>query len=119
MANPTIFTSKVKYPEINKKEKNKLSFRNNIINIYKKELRKTHREQLATKRKLEYITVKNEMEIANLKYRKYKTRSENVKKECDLKIKSLQQEILNFENKVKELQAVKRQIAFAVASDNL
>lgn len=95
-----------------------LSFRNSIEDIYKKEFRKIHRAELAKRRKLEYIKVKNEAEIASLKFRRHKTRSENVKKECDDLIAKLQREISEIQSEIKHAQTAKRNIAFALATNN-
>ncbi|MNH66485.1 hypothetical protein D3C73_185160 [compost metagenome] len=95
-----------------------IDFRCKIEDIYKREFRKTHRLELAKRRRIEFVKAKNEAEIANLKYRKLKTRSQNVRNECDTRIVELQQEIEMMDEDIKSIQAAKRNIAYALASNN-
>lgn len=106
------------YEDLRESEVQFLPFRKSVENIYKKELRKIHRSEMATIRKLNYLVSKNEVEIAQLKFRKFKTRSHTVKTECDKMIVKLSQEIWELDSKVKHIQMDKRRVAYAIASES-
>ncbi|QNR65364.1 hypothetical protein IAQ67_15830 [Paenibacillus peoriae] len=103
---------------IDRDNRQSIGFRDKVIDLYKKELRKTHRLEFARRRKSEILEAKNEAEIAALKFKRITTRSENVKKECNNKIAKLQNEIWNYKKEIKDLQTQKRNIAFAIATNN-
>jgi hypothetical protein len=87
-----------------------------IENLYKKELRKTERNEQATKRKLEHEKYRVEAEIGVLKYRAYRTRSKTVKELCKSEIVKLQKQIDILENDLKSHQMNKRELARAMAT---
>lgn len=103
---------------IDRDNRQSIGFRDKVVDLYKKELRKTHRLEMARRRKVEFIEAKNEAEIAILKFKRLTTRSENVKKECNNKIAKLQNEIWNYKKEIKDIQTQKRNIAFAIATNN-
>ncbi|WP_339304262.1 hypothetical protein NST33_17710 [Paenibacillus sp. FSL L8-0435] len=100
------------------KEHKKITFRDRVEELYKKEFRKIHRTELAKRKKIQYSKAKNEAEIAALKYKQLITRSENVKEMCVKRIKELQNEILHEENIIKDVQVLKRSVAYAIATGN-
>ncbi|RPK31739.1 hypothetical protein EDO6_02366 [Paenibacillus xylanexedens] len=73
---------------------------------------------MAKRKKAEELSIKYEAEIAVLKYKKYKTRSENVRIECDNLIASLENELAAINKDIKETQSEKRHIAIAIATNN-
>lgn len=93
-----------------------LALRSSIEGIYKKEFRKIHRLEMAKRRKFNDIVFSNELEIAPLRLRKHKTRSERVKIECDKRIQELKNEIWTKDNEIKNIQMTKRDIAYAIAT---
>ncbi|MEJ3719290.1 hypothetical protein WGM54_14820 [Paenibacillus polymyxa] len=103
---------------IDRDNRQSIGFRNKVVELYKKELRKIHRLEIARRRKTEVLEAKNEAEIAALKYKRLRTRSENVKKECNNIIANLHNEIWNMKKEIKDIQAQKRNIAFAIATNN-
>lgn len=87
-----------------------------IEQMYLKEFRKADRSERSKNKRLEYIRLKNDAEIATLKYRAYKTRSHNVKNECESLIVKLQNEIRQCEYDIKNAESNKRKIARAIAT---
>lgn len=104
--------------EIDRDNRQHISFRTKVKEIYKKEFRKMHRLEQTKRKKVELVRLKNEAEIAVLKYKRYMTRSNNVKKDCNEKIAALQSEITNIKNEVKMIQSEKRHVAIAIATNN-
>ncbi|MET3209639.1 UNVERIFIED_CONTAM: hypothetical protein ABIC26_002586 [Paenibacillus sp. PvR008] len=104
--------------EIERDNREHIPFRDKIKDIYKKEFRKLHRFEFSRRKKLELAKAKNEAEVAALKYKKVRTRSENVRKECDDKIANLEYEILLMTNEIKDAQIAKKNIAYAIATNN-
>ncbi len=67
-------------------------------------------------KKLEYIKLKSDMEVSTLKYKKYKSRSKEVKIECDKQIVNYLTIVRTLENDIKKIQMNKREIANAIAT---
>lgn len=93
-------------------------FHDKIVKMYNTEFRKLQRKELAIKRKLKYIVAECEAQIASLKLRKLKTRSDNVKSECESEIVKLNNQIWAINQSLKEVQIKKREIAFVIATEN-
>ncbi|PZT52208.1 hypothetical protein [Paenibacillus silvae] len=104
--------------DIERDNREHISFRDKVVDFYKKELRKIHRSEMAKRKKAEELSIKYEAEIAVLKYKKYKTRSENVRIECDNLIESLENELATINKDIKDTQSEKRHIAIAIATNN-
>lgn len=95
-----------------------IGFRDKVSDLYKKEFRKIHRLELTKRKKNVFSKAKNEAEIAALKYKSLITRSQNVKNDCERRIAELKNEILLEESEVKGLQDLKRNVAYAIATEN-
>jgi hypothetical protein len=93
-----------------------IPFRPKIEKIYKTEFRKLHRTERSLLRKIESTSIKNDMEIGILRYKKFKTRSQNVKKECDSRIKKLEEEKKSLDSELKKTKRIKMKVAFALAT---
>lgn len=87
-----------------------------IEKMYFKEFRKADRYEQTKINKLQFLRLKNEAEIAHLKFRIFKTRSKNVRSECETMIVKLQNEIKECEIEIKQIETKKRQIARAIAT---
>jgi hypothetical protein len=93
-----------------------VGLRSKIESMYQKEFRKVDRLEKARLNKLKLLELKNGAEVAVLKLRIFKTRSQNVKNECLLMIDSLQNEIEQCRNEIEQAKIHKRQIAKAIAT---
>ncbi|ALS22105.1 hypothetical protein [Paenibacillus naphthalenovorans] len=87
-----------------------------VKNLYEKEFRKVDRIERSMLRRMEHLKLKTEAEISALKYRKYKTRSKNVKEECEKMIANLNNQVNDLDLKIKNIQNNKREIARAYAT---
>lgn len=86
-----------------------------IKELYDKELRKKGREERAKNRKMEHLKIKSELEIAQLRYRKFRTRSHNVKIDCENKIRSIEENIKSQEEELSEVQKDIRKLTQVLA----
>lgn len=104
--------------EIERDNRRFISFRDKVADFYKKEFRKIHRSEMAKRKKVEELTIRYQAEIAVLKYKKFKTRSDNVRIECDNLIANLENELADAYKEIKDTQSEKRHIAIAIATSN-
>ncbi|MFE6075589.1 hypothetical protein ACFVQB_14050 [Paenibacillus sp. NPDC057886] len=103
--------------EVDTVKRNKqIGFRSKVEELYKKEFRKIHRTESSKRKQMKYSKAKNEAEIAALRYKQLVTRSENVREACAKRIVELQNEILIKENEIKDMQVLKRSVAYAIAT---
>lgn len=86
-----------------------------VKQLFEKEFRKLNRAEKAKLGKLELHNHEVEAEIAELKLRIYKTKSESVKLACQARIASLNTRLGELNVEIQQLQADKRQIAYALA----
>jgi len=89
---------------------------NKINLLYKKEFGKIERLENSIIKKFNYIKVKSEMEIACLRYKKFKTRSKELKLECDRNIVDQLKLVSDYEAELKKVQTDKREIARAMST---
>jgi len=101
--------------ELDERPLDKIPFRDEIENRYRTKLRVIHRSEVKLRRKVEDLTLKYEMEIGILKYKKYKARTDKVKKECDAKILELQKTIEEETRKLIGIRKDIKDIAYAIA----
>lgn len=81
-----------------------------------KEFRKLHRTECARIRQLNEYKLESEVEISNLKLRKYRTKSDAVKMSCTARIKAVQMRLNELESEIDTLRDSKRKTAYALAS---
>lgn len=82
-----------------------------LVSLHEKELRKLTRTEQARLRYLTDLKHDCDVEIAELKRRIHKTRSRNVKLQCEIRIKAIKQSIEEYENEIVELRSQRRQVA--------
>lgn len=87
-----------------------------VLALHRKEFNKLDRIEKSKAKKLIIEKLRIDSEIAQLRYRKVKTRSKNVKKCCEEKINQLLNEIIQLEDEIKNIQSLKRKIANSMAS---
>ena len=87
-----------------------------LIDLHKKEIRKITRRENAKVRKLNDLKDDLAIELAILKKRVKRTRSEIVKQSCNCRIKAIYQTVEQYETEIKALQDEKRQISRSMAA---
>ncbi|MEI2465180.1 hypothetical protein [Niallia taxi] len=87
-----------------------------IKGIIHKEFRKLDRSERAKIKQLELHRYECEAEIAELKLRIYKTKSESVKFASQGRIAALNMRLLECENEIEQIKTDKRQVAYALAT---
>lgn len=89
-------------------ERKEILLRPQLIKLYRTELNKCSRMEKSRNKKYMELEIKSELEIAQLKYRAYKSRSANVKKECNMKIDEIMNSLKEYKLKTEELSSNKR-----------
>ncbi|WEG18679.1 hypothetical protein PQ478_09380 [Alkalihalophilus pseudofirmus] len=90
--------------------------RDKMLELHKKEFRKLHRKECARRKRLEGLLLDCEVEIAELKRRKFKTRSQAVRNACDCRISAIQLSIQEYEDEIKAIQDEKRRVGKSLIS---
>lgn len=84
--------------------------------LHEKEIRKLERKEHALQKKIELAKLEAQVEIAELKLRIHKTRSEAVKNACQAKIKAIEQTLEEMNKELNEIKSLKRQVAKSMVS---
>ena len=87
-----------------------------LLKSHQKEMRKITRKEKAKLKKLDDLKHDCAIEVAILKRRLKRTRSENVKQVCKTRIKAINKTIEDYENEIKQIQNEKRHIARSMVS---
>lgn len=85
-----------------------------IKNLFQKEFRKLDRSEKAKLKQLGLQKYEIELEIAELKLKEYKSKSESLKLACKGRIKALEIAINDFQEDIVKIKAEKRRIANAM-----
>lgn len=84
--------------------------------VVHREFKKIEKAEITQTRKLELHMHEAAVEIANLRLRKYKSRSEAVRMSCDARINALELSIKEARDEIVLIKSHKRQVARALAS---
>ncbi|QSF43483.1 hypothetical protein [Paenibacillus tianjinensis] len=87
-----------------------------LIKLYQVEFRKIGRVETKVSREVNEEKLKLDIEISELKYRLYKSRSAKVKNQCEKRIEEVQSVIIKNNLRLKKVEDDKRKIAKALAS---
>lgn len=90
--------------------------KDNVVKLHEKEIRKLTRAENAQKRRVEAFQLDLDIEVAMLKRRIHRTRSEAVKKSCEARIKALHKTLEEKKKEVKDIQDEKRRVANSMVS---
>jgi len=86
------------------------NFNLKIKSFYDKEIRKLDRKLKALNRKLEEFKHISDVECSQLRLRQYKTRSKNVKLECEAKITNIKLKQATYEREITEIEKCKLKV---------
>lgn len=92
------------------------SFNLRIKGFYDTEIRKLDRKLNSLKKKLEEYKHVSDVECSQLQLRKYKTRSKNVKLECEAKITNIRLQLNTYEKEIDEIEKCKLKVIKASSS---
>ncbi|MET3508290.1 hypothetical protein [Halalkalibacter oceani] len=86
-----------------------MPIKSKLLELHKKEIKKLERREKARIRRLEDLTIDCNVEIAELKRRIHRTKSESVKKACEARISAIRATIKEYKHEIKSIQDEKRQ----------
>ncbi|MFB5758917.1 hypothetical protein [Paenibacillus medicaginis] len=84
--------------------------------LYENEMKRYDREEKKYSKKIESLRVDLDFEIAALKRRMFRTRSQAVKLACEARIKAIDEYFSEIEQSLKHVQGNKRKVAKAMVS---
>jgi hypothetical protein len=87
-----------------------------ILELHKKKFNHYSIKERALQKRLDQLKLESQVEIAQCKLRKYKSRSEAVKMACDARIKAIEQTIQEYIHDIENLQTEKRRVARSMIS---
>lgn len=90
--------------------------KNKIAELHAKEIRKLERKESCKSKRLKLIELECQVELAELKLRYHKSRSESVKLSCQCRIKAINERLQELKEEINELQSAKRQVTRSMAS---
>lgn len=89
---------------------------NKLVNLYESELRKYKRKEITMINTLERTEKEKAVDVANLKLKAFKTKSDNIRNECYTLLSQIELEINEMINSLTKHQDNKRKIMRALAS---
>jgi hypothetical protein len=90
--------------------------KNKVLELHKKKFNHCTIKERALQKRLDQLKLESQVEIAQCKLRKYKTKSQAVKLACDARIKAIEISIQEYILDIQNLQTEKRRIARSMIS---
>jgi hypothetical protein len=87
-----------------------------VLELHKKKFNHYSIKERALQKRLDQLKLESQVEIAQCKLRKYKTKSDAVKIACDARIKAIEQTIQEYILDIQNLQTEKRRVARSMIS---
>jgi hypothetical protein len=87
-----------------------------LLMLYEKELRKCEKFEQSYQKRIISTQLEIDIKIAQLRHRIHKTRSKNVKEECETLIKSMQTSVTDMQISLNTMKSNKRKIARALTA---